>query len=122
MIEGGRRLYIFTESQDLPGSFLRNFYRYASDTPFDNTVPTDLDNCAVKRGGADAPLLLVNHWLTDAAPNRREAFGSNTAGVVVKRAKLCKSERGRLPTFVAVDFVSIGGLLNAVDTLNGVTG
>jgi hypothetical protein len=114
MVHDGRRLYIFTESQDLPGSYLRNFYRYASDTPFHNTVPADLDNCAVERGSADAPLLLVNHWLTDAAPNRREAFESNAADVVVKRAKLCESERGRLPTFVAVDFVSTGSLPAAV--------
>jgi hypothetical protein len=120
MIADGRRLYVFTESQDLPGTFLRNFYRYASDTPFHNTTPADLDNCEAERGGADAPLLLVNHWLTDAAPNRRAALGSNAADAVVKRAKLCQSERGRMPTFVAADFVSTGGLLDAVDALNGV--
>jgi hypothetical protein len=121
MIADGHRLYVFTESQDLPGTFLRNFYRYASDTPFHNTKPADLDNCKVERGDAGAPLLLVNHWLTDAAPNRRAALGSNAADAVVERAKRCQSERGRTPTFVAVDFVSTGSVLDAVDTLNRVT-
>jgi hypothetical protein len=120
MVRSGKRLFVFTENQDLPGSYLRNFYRYASDTPFDNRAPEDLDNCEVERGGIDNPLLLVNHWLTDAAPSRTAALTSNAAEAVLSRARLCETESGQMPTFVAVDFVSTGDLLGAVATLNGV--
>jgi hypothetical protein len=120
MVSSGRRLVMFTESQDLPGSFLRSFYRYASDTPFDVTRPEDLTTCEVKRGAADARLLLVNTWLTDTAPSRRAALTSNAPAAVVARAHRCERDRGRLPTFVAVDFANIGNVVHAVDTLNGV--
>ncbi|MBX6387427.1 MAG: hypothetical protein IRZ08_00255 [Frankia sp.] len=120
MIDSGRRLVLFTEEQDTPGSYLRSFYRYGSDTPFDARSAEDLATCPVKRGSADARLLLVNHWVTDTAPSRRAALTVNDPRVVVDRAGVCEQERGRRPTFVAVDFASIGGLLEAVDVLNGV--
>ncbi|WP_307873612.1 MULTISPECIES: hypothetical protein [unclassified Frankia] len=121
MISSGHRLVMFTESQDTPGSFLRSFYRYGSDTPFDARTATDLTGCAVKRGSADARLLLVNHWLTTAAPSRRAALADNASPTVVARASTCEDVRHRRPNFVAVDFVNIGDLTHAIDILNGLT-
>jgi ABC-type sugar transport system permease subunit len=120
MISTGRRLVVFTESQDTPGSFLRSFYRYGSDTPFDARTPADLAGCAVKRGSADSRLLLVNNWLTGTAPSRRSALAVNASATVLRRAERCERDRGRRPTFVAVDFVNIGDLTHAIDVLNGV--
>jgi hypothetical protein len=119
MISSGHRLVMFTESQDTPGSFLRSFYRYGSDTPFDARTAADLTTCAVKRGSADARMLLVNHWLVTAAPSRRNALADNASATVLARARTCEQARGRRPTFVAVDFVNIGDLTHAVDVLNG---
>ena len=121
MITSGHRLVVFTESQDTPGSFLRSFYRYASDTPFDARTADDLATCTVKRGSADARLLLVNHWLTAAAPDRREALSDNATGILLARAALCERERDRRPTFVAVDFANIGALPQAMASLNGLS-
>ncbi|MBL7497491.1 hypothetical protein I6A84_06285 [Frankia sp. CNm7] len=118
MIDSGRRLVVFTERQDTPGGFLRSFYRYGSETPFDAQDPSDLAGCALGRGSVDAKLLLMNHWLTAAAPDRRAALAGNASQTVVGRAQVCERER-RQPTFVAVDFVNIGDLPRAVDVLNG---
>ncbi|MCK9894556.1 hypothetical protein [Frankia sp. AgB32] len=120
MISSGRRLVVFTERQDLPGTFLRGFYRYATDTPFDADRPEDLRSCPRNRGSAGADLLLMNHWLTAAAPSRRAALSSNAADTIVERAARCRTEQGRTPTFVAVDFSTIGSAQAAVDRLNRV--
>jgi len=120
MISSGHRLVMFTESQDTPGGFLRSFYRYASDTPFDARTAADLTGCALKRGSADARLLLVNHWLTSAAPSRRAALADNASATVLARARTCETVRHRRPNFIAVDFVNIGDLTHAIDVLNGV--
>jgi hypothetical protein len=120
MISSGRRLVVFTEVQDTPGSFLRSFYRYGSDTPFDARTAADLTGCAVKRGSADARLLLMNHWLTTVAPSRRAALADNAAATLVARARTCAQVRQRTPNFLAVDFANIGAVGQAVDILNGV--
>ena len=120
MVDSGRRLVVFTEKQDLPGTFLRSFYRYASDTPFRVPTLAELTGCALERGSVDSRLLLVNHWVTDAAPSRRDALTANASGTVLERAGQCEAERGRGPTFIAVDFVNIGDAMTAVDRLNGV--
>ncbi|WP_026311216.1 PI-PLC domain-containing protein [Parafrankia elaeagni] len=119
MIESGRRLVVFTESQDLPGTFLRSFYRYASDTPFSIDTTDKLTGCARERGSAGAPLLLLNHWVTDAAPSRQAALVANSAESILGRARACESAQGRRPTFIAVDFVNIGNASLAIDRLNG---
>ena len=118
LISSNHRLVAFTEVQDTPGSFLRSFYRYGSDTPFDAHTAADLTGCAVKRGSADARLLLMNHWLTTTAPSRRAALAANASGTLVARARICAKSR-RTPNFLAVDFVNIGAVRQAVDILNG---
>jgi hypothetical protein len=120
MINSGRRLVVFTERQDLPGTFLRGFYRYAADTPFDAKRPEDLRFCPRNRGVAGAGLLLMNHWLTAAAPSRHAALTSNAADFILSRAERCRTEQGRTPAFVAVDFSTIGSAQAAVDRLNRV--
>ncbi|WP_083749271.1 hypothetical protein [Frankia sp. CcI49] len=119
MVDSGRRLAVFTESQDLPGTFLRSFYRYASDTPFSVDSADKLVGCARNRGEAGSELLLLNNWVTDAAPSRQAALVANNADRILDRAHSCESEQGRRPTFVAVDFVNIGDAQLAVDRLNG---
>ncbi|CAI7974171.1 putative integral membrane protein [Frankia sp. Hr75.2] len=120
MVESGRRLVVFAESQDMPGTFLRSFYRYASDTPFSVDSPEKLTGCARLRGAAGSPLLLLNNWVTDAAPSRQAAVVANRADRILARSRQCETEQGRRPTFVAVDFVNIGDAAAAVDRLNAV--
>ena len=49
MIERQHRVVILSENHDVPGGWLRNFFRYASDTPFDVRDPQTLA-CRLNRG------------------------------------------------------------------------
>ena len=119
MINSGRRVYLFSEQKDVAGGWYRNFYRYASDTPFRNESPAQLA-CQLDRGSPAAPLLLVNNWVTRTASSRRDAARANSTQFLLHQARICREKRGRNPTFLAVDFAGTGQLMSAVNELNGV--
>jgi hypothetical protein len=45
----------------------------------------------------------------------------NISAVLLPRAEQCQDERGQIPNFVAVNFITIGDVLTVVDELNDVT-
>jgi hypothetical protein len=78
-------------------------------------------SCEPNRGTANAPLLLVNHWITtDPVPRPSNAAKVNAYGPLLGRTRECQRLRNRLPNLIAVDFYRRGDLFRAVDTLNGV--
>jgi hypothetical protein len=120
LIDRGERLVVFAEEAGPPPDWYHAaFEQHIQDTPFRFRSAEEL-SCAPNRGPAEAPLLLANHWLQAVAPDRRNAAVVNAREVVVDRARRCEVERGQLPSFIAVDFSSIGDVLGAVDELNGV--
>lgn len=121
MIDDGERLVVFAENGRPPPDWYHPAFDHMADTPFGFAAPEEM-SCEPNRGPPDAPLLLMNHWLSPAAPDRQAATVVNAHDAVVERARRCERERGRLPNFVAVDFYGIGDVLEAVDTLNGVGG
>jgi hypothetical protein len=118
LIDRGERLVVFAENAGPPPDWYHAAFEHMQDTPFRFESLDDL-SCAPNRGDSDAPLFLMNHWITRLTPDRATAALANTHDVLVERAQRCKSERGQLPTFVAVDFYGIGDLTAAVATLNG---
>lgn len=54
-------------------------------------------SCDPNRGRADAPLLLVNHWLANFDRLVSSAQAVNVDGVLGVRARACREQR-RLPT------------------------
>ncbi len=119
LIDDDKQLYVFAERSDDPSGWYRNFFRYASDTPYRNQSPRALA-CQPNRGQTSSPLLLVNNWVTRRASSRRDAAQANTAGFLLEQARLCRQVRGRNPTYLAVDYATTGDLMAAVNTLNGV--
>lgn len=92
---------------------------WVQDTPYEfHTV--DEFSCAHLRGAADAPLFLVNHWLSNFANRIRDAATVNREEVLFTRLEQCRAERGMIPNYVAVDNFRIGDLFSSVDRLNGV--
>jgi hypothetical protein len=78
-------------------------------------------SCEPNRGPADAPLLLINHWITtDPVPRPSNAAKVNAYDALLKRTRECQRLRKHLPNLVAVDFYRRGNLFRVVDTLNGV--
>ncbi|MFW6723805.1 hypothetical protein ACHZ98_27345 [Streptomyces sp. MAR4 CNY-716] len=120
MAGSGRRLVVFAEEADGPAPWYRNFYDYAVETPYRARSAGDL-SCAPHRGGTDPrkQLFLLNHFVTHGmgAP-RTEAAAVNDADVIVRRARTCALLRGRLPTIVAVNHMTLGDAVGAVRRLN----
>ncbi|WP_164495769.1 hypothetical protein [Streptomyces sp. ADI95-16] len=121
MIAEDRRLMVFAERADGPDPRYRNFYRYAMETPFSYASP-QLMNCAEHRGGSGKRLFLMNNFVTDSGGSRPAAARVNTSSFILDRARRCRAQRGRPVNFIAVDYVTIGDALNAVDALNAARG
>lgn len=119
LIGDHKQLYIFAERADDPSGWYRNFFDYASDTPYRNQSPRALA-CQPNRGQTSSPLLLVNNWVTRTASSRRDAARANTTAFLLNQAQLCEQVRGHSPTYLAVDYAATGDLISAVDVLNGV--
>ena len=123
MIRSGRRLVVMLEDGDggAAAPWLVNGFELTQDTPY--TFPTiDSFSCATNRGPADAPLFLLNHWLSGFSALVTSAQQVNVADVLLPRAQQCEAERGQIPNFVALNYVAIGDGLRVVDELNGVVG
>jgi hypothetical protein len=119
LIDTSQRLVVFAENHGPPPDWYRSAFVDIQDTPFDFSSPAAM-SCAPNRGPRDAPLLLLNHWVTTVAPDRRTAAEVNTRAFIEERAERCARERRDTVNFVAVDFSNLGDLVGAVDALNGV--
>jgi hypothetical protein len=121
LIDRGERLVVFAENEGPPPGWYQQGFEQMQETPYEFAEPEDF-SCAANRGDPDASLFLLNHWVSrpSSAPDRATAARVNARDVLVDRARACERERGLLPNYVAVDFYSLGDLIGAVDTLNGV--
>ncbi len=120
MIEQDRRLVVTAESGRPPPLWYHHVWDVASDTPFTFFSPDEM-SCELNRGQPDNPLFLMNHWVNTRANLPSEAMATvvNAPAFVVERAQRCTKERGRPPTFIAVDFFEQGDVFEAVQQLNG---
>jgi hypothetical protein len=121
MTTSGRRLVVMTEEGSGGSAYpwLRNAFALTQDTPFTFPTPDDF-SCAPNRGPDDAPLFLVNHWLSGFGNLVTAAQTVNVVEVLGERVERCEEERGLRPTFVGVNFYDIGDVATVVDDLNGV--
>ena len=77
-------------------------------------------SCEPNRGGTDAPLFLMNHWITTTPVIRpSDAAKVNAYRPFMRRARECRRLRSHLPNLLAVNFYREGDLFRVVDTLNG---
>lgn len=122
LIEAGTPLVVLAEQHGgTPGTppWFHRAFALTQDTPYDVRRPDQLD-CAVNRGPADAPLLLLNHWLATDPADEDDARVLNDAAFLDARVRRCAAERGRPVNVIAVNFAEIGGVLAAADRANGV--
>jgi hypothetical protein len=76
--------------------------------------------CEPNRGPDQAPLFLLNHWITtDPVPRPSDAAKVNAYDALLARAEDCRRIRSHLPNLVAVNFYRRGDLFRVVDKLNG---
>jgi hypothetical protein len=117
MIKRSERLVVFAENHGSQPQWLRPAFATIQDTPFGFPTVAAM-SCTPNRGPASAPLFLINHWISNEAPDRSTAAIVNARDFIIQRAHECTAQRRRLPTFIAVDFSTIGDVTGAVDELN----
>jgi hypothetical protein len=123
MVTSGRRLVVVTEEGSGGPSYpwLVNAFELIQDTPYTFDTVDDF-TCDLNRGQADAPLLLVNHWLSGFTSIVTAAEQVNAQPVLGARVAQCADERGTLPNFVGVNYYTIGDVRAVVADLNQVAG
>lgn len=129
MIAARRQVVVLAENDDGGVPWYHVAYEgILQETPYSFKTPdllTDPANwaasCQPNRGGTEGSLFLLNHWSPSVPPPEPDPAASaavNATGVILGRARECRRLRGRLPTIIAADQVSYGGLLAAVAKLN----
>lgn len=118
LIDRGTRLVVFAEDAGPPPDWYANAFEAMQETPF-LVIEQDRFTCDHSRGDPDATLFLLNHWVQRVAPDPADAAVVNAYDFLLSRALQCQEERGLLPNFVAVNFYSIGDVIDVVATLNG---
>jgi hypothetical protein len=127
MIEKDQRVVFLAENRAGAAPWYRRaFENTVQDTPYSFSRPSQLTSperldatCRRNRGPDDAPLLLINHWITsDPWPLRSNADRVNAYEPLLRRARECAQLRGLMPTMLAVDFHQSGDLFRVANTLN----
>jgi hypothetical protein len=117
MIESDRRLVVFT-ADDAAFDWYLDEFTWAWENPYDNPTPADF-RCTANRGQPTNDLFVLNHFLESALPLKSNAERVNQNPDFLAHAQRCRSETGRLPNFVTVDWYNVGDLFAVVDALNG---
>lgn len=121
MINSGQRLVVMMEDHGGGTQYpwMLQGDDWVQDTPFSFKSAKQF-TCEEFRGEKDAPLFLVNHWLSNFRTRVADATVVNARKVLLTRLQLCEKERSMIPNFVAVDNYNRGDLLGSVDAINGV--
>src|SRR5262245_12108971 len=118
LIDSGQTLLVFAERGDPGGPpWYHSMYDWFQETTFSFNNKKQFD-CTPNRGNPDAPLFLINHWVTSSPPNPATGSDANTHAVLEKRVDQCLRERGLAPNIIAVDFAERGNLLTETKELN----
>jgi hypothetical protein len=129
MVESGKRLVLLAENHAGAAPWYRLAYRRATEeTPYTFrkvallNEPENLEkSCRPNRGPEEAPLFLINHWIsTDPVPRPSDAAKVNAYDRLLARVRECRRVRDHRANLVAVNFYREGDVFRVVDTLNGV--
>jgi hypothetical protein len=122
LIEAGTPLIVFLESGTPGVPWLHPAFDGAiMETPYTFHEPQEF-SCKANRGGSDALLFQINHWIESTpAPKPSNAEIVNAYDFLLKRARQCMTQRKHLPNIIAVDFYGVGDLVGVVRELNGLT-
>jgi hypothetical protein len=120
LVRAGTPLIVMAERDGGEPSWFHRAFELVQDNPYLARTVDEM-SCRPGRGPSDAPIFLLNHWITTRPPDAANARLVNDRRFIVERAQRCAGERGRQPNVIAVNFWQVGDLLGAVDDLNGVS-
>jgi hypothetical protein len=129
MIDRNQRVVFLAENHAGAAPWYQLAYKkITEETPYHfskvaqlTTAANLLASCEPNRGPDEAPMFLINHWITTAPiPLPSQASEVNAYKPLLARARECESLRRHLPNLLAVNFYRRGDLFRVVDELNGV--
>lgn len=129
MVASNQRVLFLAENRAGAAPWYHPAYKaITEETPYTFTRTAQLTDeknraasCRANRGPANAPLFLVNHWIsTDPVPLPSHAATVNAYQPLLARLRECQRIRRHFPNLVAVNFYRRGDAFRVVDTLNGV--
>jgi hypothetical protein len=127
MTDSGKRVVFLAENHAGAAPWYHLAYKsITEETPYAFSKVQQLNDpaklpksCEPNRGPDDAPLFLVNHWITtDPAPLPSNARKVNAYDKLLARVNECRKLRRHMPNLVAVNFYREGDVFGVVDTLN----
>jgi hypothetical protein len=96
-------------------------FAWLQDTPLQAVKPSEF-NCKLYRGYSTNPLLVMNDWADIFPPRPSPNVPLVQKGFILKRARECDAERGKIPNLIMTDFYDRGDVVGAAAELNGVAG
>jgi hypothetical protein len=125
LIGADERVVVLVEERGGEGPpWYHDGFDLTQDTPYVFHSLEELEpprSCRPNRGSPNSPLFLINHWIERVNPSPGLAARVNERDRILKRARRCARRRALVPNILAVDFYDEGGVLDAVDALNGVS-
>jgi hypothetical protein len=131
MVASNQRLVLFAEHHGGGAPWYHPAYQgIVQETPYTFTDPAQLADprqvrasCVANRGGHRGSLFLLNHFITSGpSPKPSTAAEVNALRPLLFRARLCERVRHAFPNLLAVDFATVGNVVQAADALNQVAG
>jgi hypothetical protein len=98
-----------------------NGFSWIQDTPLGAKKPSEF-SCKLYRGRPSNPLLMMNNWADIFPPRPSPNVPLVKRAFILKRARQCERQRGRIPNLVLTDYYDRGDVIGAVNELNGVAG
>jgi hypothetical protein len=117
LLEGGKRLAVFSEKGGGTPSWYMPAFDYIQDTPLGANRPDQL-RCDRYRGDADSPYLLINHWIPPFPPSVRLNALIGRRTFLRRRINQCTQARGIAGAIVAVDFYDRTSVVRVAEELN----
>jgi hypothetical protein len=117
LVEEDRRLVVFAEEDGGDPPWYLEGFAFVQDTPLGATK-TSQASCALERGNANSPFLMINHWADTFPPQRKANVPFQTEEFLLKRIRRCERERGLPVSLIATDHYDQGDFLEVVDRIN----
>jgi hypothetical protein len=117
LISSGKRLVVFSDNAAGAADWHHPVWDYCWETNFEVQSLAQF-SCDLNRGSQDNDLFILNNFISDPYASEESAAQANAFDFLYPRATGCFEETGRMPTFIAVDFYSIGDVMTVVEELN----
>jgi hypothetical protein len=120
LVRSRHNVVVFTQ-EPVSGRYPWDMYAFGGfiqDTPLGAVKPSQF-TCKLYRGLPRSPLLMMNDWADVFPPRRSPNVALTQRRFIVKRARQCQAERGKLPNLILTDFYESGDVIGAARELNG---